>query len=210
MQPEEHRFTEADLEPGPEERRAALRTLVDRAAASVAALVAGAWAGGMIALGVCAAPFVFRLTPAPFSGEAMGAAFARFDQLALGAAVVLLGAEVVRTWAAGRRGRTLAARVRRGLAMLMAAAAAYIGLALTPRINELHRNGARRGMGEQGAELDRIHRRAEMLGRAEVLFGATVVVLHVLTLRTRRPEDEDEEGDDDASAPLPPGPRGDA
>jgi hypothetical protein len=208
---EEHRFTEADLEPSPDEQRAARRALADRAAASVAALVAGAWVGGMIALGACAAPFVFRLTPAPFSGEAMGAAFARFDQLALGAAVVLLGAEVVRTWAAGRRGRTLAARIRRSLAMLMAVAAAYVGLSLTPRINELHRGGARRGEGAAGMELERIHRRAELFGRAVVLVGAAVAILHVLTLGARRPQDDEgEEDDDEAFAPRPPGPQGDA
>ena len=62
-----------------------------RLAAAVGALAAGVWVGGMVALGACAAPFVFRMTPAPYSGDAMGAAFARFDQIALGAAVALLG-----------------------------------------------------------------------------------------------------------------------
>jgi hypothetical protein len=111
----------------------------------------------MVALGACAAPAVFRLTPAPFSGDAMGTAFARFDNLALGAAVVLLGAEVARTWAAGPRARSLAARVRRIVAVLLAAGAAIGGLSLTPHINALHRAGAQRGVGEQGAELDRVH-----------------------------------------------------
>jgi len=208
MQDQEHRFTAADLEPSPEERRAARRALVDRVAASAAVLAAGVWIGGMIALGACAAPFVFRLTPAPFSGEAMGAAFARFDQIALGAAVILLGAEVARTWAAGRHGRSPAARARRLLAMLLAGAAAYMGLALTPGINELHRAGARRGVGEQGAQLEALHRRAELIGRGETLLGAAVVVLHIFTLGARRPEDDDD--DEEAFAPLPPGPRGDA
>jgi uncharacterized membrane protein len=202
---EEQRFSESDLEPTPEERRAARRALADRIAAGVGALVAGAWIGGMIALGVCAAPFVFRLTPAPFSGDAMGAAFSRFDQLAIGAAVILLGAEVTRTWAAGRRGRTPAARVRRVLAMLMAGAAVYIGLVLTPRIMELHQAGVRRGEGAEGLELERIHRRAEAMGKAEVAMGAVVVLLHVLTLGSRRPEEDEE--DEEALAPLPPGPR---
>jgi len=205
---DEHRFSAADLEPSPEERRAARRGLVDRIAASAAVLAAGSWMGGLVALGACAAPFVFGLTPSPFSGHAMGAAFARFDQLALGAAVILLAAEVARTWAAGRRGRTLAARVRRLLAMLLAGAAAYVGLALTPRISELHQGGARRGEGATGEELDSVHRRAELVGRAELALGTAVVVLHVFTLGARRPEDDDE--DEDAFAPLPPGPRGGA
>ncbi|WP_437674416.1 DUF4149 domain-containing protein [Sorangium sp. So ce131] len=200
---DEPQFSEADLAPSPEERAASRRLLIDRAAASTAALAAGAWAGGMVALGACAAPFVFRLTPAPYSGDAMTAAFARFDQLALGAAVILLGAEVVRTWAAGRRGVGPAARVRRVLAMVIAGCAAYVGLALTPRIAALHRDGARRGEGELGMELERAHRRAELAGRAEVFLGASLVVLHVFTLGARRPELDDEEAD----APLPPGPR---
>ncbi|MGK3999155.1 DUF4149 domain-containing protein [Sorangium sp. So ce1024] len=201
---DEAQFSEDDLAPSPEERAAARRSLIDRVAASVAALAAGAWAGGMVALGACAAPFVFRLAPAPFSGDAMSAAFARFDQLALGAAVILLGAEVARTWAAGRRGAGHAARVRRVVAMVLAGCAAYVGLALTPRIAALHREGARRGEGALGVELERAHRRAELAGRAEVFLGASLVVLHVFTLGARRPEDDD---DEEMAAPLPPGPR---
>lgn len=203
---DEARFSESDLAPSPEERAASRRALIDRIAASAAVLAAGAWIGGMVALGACAAPFVFRLTPAPFSGDAMAAAFARFDQLALAAAVILLGAEVARTWAAGRRGATHVARVRRVLAMLMAGCAAYVGLALTPRIASLHREGARRGEGELGMELERVHRRAEHVGKLEILLGAGLVVLHVFTLGARRPDDE-EDDDEPALAPLPPGPR---
>lgn len=198
------RFTEADVLPSPQERRAARRSLVDRIAASVAALAAGFWVGGLVALGACAAPFVFRLTPAPFSGDAMGSAFARFDQIALGGAVIILGAEVVRTMVSGRRGRTIAARVRRALAIMMALAAGYIGLALTPRITELHRAGAVRGSGPDGQELEAVHKRAELVGKVEVAAGIALVILHVLTISARRPEDE--EDDEDAPAPLPPGP----
>jgi hypothetical protein len=196
-------FSEADLQPTPEERRANFCILLDRGAAALAALAAGVWAGGMVALGACAAPFVFALTPAPFSGDAMGAAFARFDGIALGAAVLVLGAEVARTWVAGTRGRSLFARARRIAAIAAAVAAAHVGLSLTPAILELHQAGVRRGVGAEGARLDEIHRRAEALGKVEVALAAALVVLHVLTLPARRPED-----DDDAPAPLPPGPFG--
>jgi hypothetical protein len=193
----ETRFSATDLEPSDDDARATHRALVDRIAATIAVVAAGVWVGGMVALGACAAPFVFRLTPAPFSGDAMGAAFARFDQIALGAAVVLLGAEVARTWAAGARG--VAARGRRLTAVLMAACAAYLGLSLTPHINQLHRDGALRGVGPVGAELDRIHHVAEAVGKAETALGVLLVALHVFTLPARRP-------DDDAPAPAPPGP----
>jgi hypothetical protein len=155
----------------------------------------------MVALGACAAPFVFRLTPAPYSGNAMGSAFARFDQIALGAAVVILGAEVTRTWAGGPRARHLAARVRRICAIVIAMGAAYGGLSLTPRILELHRQGAQRNVGPAGEELQRVHVRAESVGKVETGLGVALVVLHVFTLGLRKPDD-----DELAAAPLPPGP----
>jgi len=200
----ETRFTAADLEPTDEEVRAARRRVVDRVAATLAVLAAGVWVGGMVALGACAAPFVFRLTPAPFSGDAMGAAFARFDSIALGAAVLLLGAEVVRTLVGRARARGLPARVRRIAAVIMAAGAAYTGLVLSPHINELHRAGAHRGEGEMGAELDRTHARAELVGKVEALLGVLVVGLHVFTLGPRRPDEDD----DEMVAPGIPGPSG--
>jgi len=199
----EGQFTAADLEPSDDDKRAARRELIDRVAATVAVLSAGVWIGGMIALGACAAPFVFEMTPAPASGYAMGAAFARFDQIAIGSAVLLLGAEVARTLVAGRRSRSLAARVRRLVAVLMALGAVYTGLRITPRILALHHGGARRGLGEGGAELERIHHHAEAIGKAVSLAGVVVIALHVLTVGKRKPEDDE----DDAPAPLPPGPR---
>jgi hypothetical protein len=202
--PNETRFTEDDLAPSPEERRAAQKALADRIAAAAAALAAGVSAGGMVALGACAAPFVFRLTPAPYSGHAMGSAFARFDQIAIGASILILAAEIVRTWAAGRRARSVLARVRRVAAILMALSASYIGLSLTPRIIDLHRAGAVRGSGPEGQALEAVHARAELVGRVETVAAVALVFLHVLTIAHRRPEDED---DDDAVAPLPPGPR---
>ena len=197
----EGQFTAADLEPSDDDKRAARRALIDRVAATIAVVSTGMWIGGMIALGACAAPFVFEMTPAPASGYAMGAAFARFDQIAIGAAVLLLGAEVARTLVAGRRSRSLAARVRRFLAIVMALGAVYTGLEITPRILSLHHDGARRGLGEGGAELERIHHSAELIGKGITLAGVVVIALHVFTLGAKKPED-----DNDAPAPLPPGP----
>jgi hypothetical protein len=199
----EGRFTEADLLPNADDRRAARAATVDRAAASVAVLAAGAWVGGMMALGAIAAPMVFAIVPAPLSGEAMGASFRRFDMVAMGCAVALCGAEVVRTFLARRRRRAAVERIRGALAIALAGAAAFTGLSLTPRIVELHHAGARRGVGDDGAALDRTHRQAEMVGKAEVAMGVAVLALHVFTLRARRPEDEDDELA--APAPLPPG-----
>lgn len=197
-------FSEADLEPSDDERRAARRQLADRVAACVAAVAAGLLPGGLIALGACAAPFVFRLTPAPWSGHAMGAAFARFDRIALACVGVVLFAEIVRTYLARRRARRPMARVRRMAAVLLAGAVAYQGMVVTPAIIGLHQAGAEQGVGEAGRRLASIHDRASVVGRAQAALAVLVVVLHVLTLSRPRPEDEEE---DEASAPLPPGPR---
>ncbi len=200
----EERFTEDDLLPSADELRARRRGLVDRIAATVAVLCAGSMFGGLIALGACAAPMVFSLAPAPFSGNAMVAAFARWDRVAVGASGALLVCEIVRTWAARGRSRQVVHRVRRIAAILAALCAVYIGTSLSPQINGLHAAGVHRGDGERGAELDAIHKRAELVGKLEAALALALVALHVFTLRTR--DDEEDEGDD-APAPLAPGPR---
>ena len=200
----EERFTEDDLLPSEEDLRARRRGLVDRIAATVAVLCAGSMFGGLVALGACAAPMVFALAPAPYSGNAMGAAFARWDRVAVGASAAVLVCEIARTWAARGRSKQLVPRIRRFAGILAALCAVYIGTNLSPAINQLHADGVRRGDGEQGAQLDAIHKRAELVGKLEAVLALGLVVLHVFTLRTR--DDEDEE-DEDAPAPLAPGPR---
>lgn len=202
--PGEEQFTAADLEPSEDELRARRRAVVDRVAASIAVLCAGALVGGLVALGAGAAPLVFGMLPRPLAGNVMGAIFSRWDRVAMGLSGALLVAEIARTWAARGRARQLPARVRRIAAILVALCAAYIGTALSPRILELHRGGVVRGEGEQGAELEAVHRRAELVGKIEMAFAVGLVALHVFTLQARRDEEEEEE---DAPAPLPPGPR---
>ncbi len=198
-------FTEADLAPDPQEKRARIVAVVDRVAALIAVLSAGVYIGGLVALGACAAPVVFRVVPAPFAGDAMGTAFARFDRIAIGAALFALAAEVARTFAAGPRGRTILSRIRRSCTLFMAFAAAYVGFSLTPRINEMHRAGIQRDGSPQGQVLEAVHARAELFGKIGVGMALGLVGLTVFTIGARRPEDE--EDDEEAVAPLPPGPR---
>jgi hypothetical protein len=200
-------FGEDDLAPPEWEVRARRRARIDRAAVVVAVLALGVWAGGLVALGACAAPLVFGLTPFPFSADAMGAVFARFDKIAVGAAIVVLGCEVVRTIVDMKRGArpSRAARARRYLAMLAALMAVYGATQLTPGILRLHRAGVRRNVGPDGQELETLHKRAELIGKALVPLAAVLVALHVATLRSPRDEEEDE--NQAAAAPLPPGPR---
>lgn len=204
MKPGDDVFTEDDLAPSSEDRRARRRDRFDRAAAIVAVIALGLHMGGLVALGACAAPFVFERTPYPFSAQAMAAAFARFDRIAIGCAVVVLGAEVVRTWARMRRPdvRSIAARLRRYAAILLALAATYTGLYLTPEILRLHQEGVAAGGGLEGTPLGAIHGQAELLGKVVVALAVLLIALHVATLRGRADEEDDE-----ADAPLPPGPR---
>ncbi len=195
-------FSEDDLRPSDDEVARGRRDIADRAAAIAAIVCAGLIVGGMVALGACAAPAVFSLTPAPFSGNAMGAAFARFDRVAIGASALMLAAEVVRTFLARRSRQRISVRIRRLSGIFLAMAVAYIGLALSPKINEMHLQGVRRGEGEAGQELEAIHKRAELVGKLEIGLGLLVIALHVATIRGRSEDDDEPQG----YAPLPPGP----
>jgi hypothetical protein len=196
-------FSEEDLQPSDDDKRRARLGVVDRAAASVAVLAAGLVAGGMLALGACAAPSVFRTVPDPLSGMAMGSAFARFDRVAIAASCVALFAEVVRTYLVRRERPRVVARIRRFAGIGLAAVTTFIGMRISPEINDLYAMGARRGDGDLGARLEQTHRQAEQLGTIELALAAALVALHVFTLRDWRVVEEEE-----AVAPLPPGPRG--
>ena len=146
------------------------------------------WVGGLVALGACAAPIVFRVVQAPLSGDAMGAVFQRFDGIAIACGVVLLGCEAMRirfepSSSYATRNMRLAARTRTALAILAAAAAIYGGVELSPKTVALHAGGAVRGLGADGTELERLHRWAESVAKLEVTAGLVLLALHVTTLR---------------------------
>ena len=156
-------------------------------AAIVAVMALAIWIGGLVALGACAAPIVFKIVPAPYSGEAMGAVFRRFDIIAIACAIVVLGCEAVRIWV--REGSaTNAERLRGLLAVTAAGAAIYGGVELSPTIVALHAAGAVRGLGENGVKLDRVHDLAEAVAKVEVTVGFFLLALHVATLS--RPKEE--------------------
>jgi len=197
-------FSASDLEPSDDDRARSLRANIERVAAALGALAAGAYAGGTVALGAMAAPSVFAVVPSPLAGDAMGAAFARFDRVALGCAALVLLVEIARTVLALGRARTLGARARRVAGLVFAAGVAYAAFVLTPAIRTLHEGGARRGVGEAGATLQAVHDKATSFGKLNVGLAAVLVLLHVLTLPLGRPEGEDLE---EVPGPLPPGPR---
>ena len=205
--PGEDVFTEEDLVPTAEPLRAS--NTIEKTATTVAVLGYGLVAGGMIALGACAAPFVFRLTPPPLSGHAMGAAFSRFDMIAVVCAVVGLAAEIARTIVSLRTKRAAGwiARTRRYAAILFAAATVYTATQLSPEIVALHAAGVRRDVSDdpESARLESTHQRAELVGKVVVGLAALLVGLHVASLGAT--PGATREDDDEALAPLPPGPR---
>lgn len=156
-------------------------------AAIVAVMALAVWIGGLVALGACAAPIVFKIVPAPYSGEAMGAVFRRFDGIAIACAIVVLGCEAVRIWV--REGSaTNYERLRGLLAVTAAGAAIYGGVELSPTIVALHAAGAVRGFGENGVKLDHVHDLAEAVAKVEVTVGFFLLALHVATLS--RPKED--------------------
>jgi hypothetical protein len=147
-----------------------------RVASAVAALAAAVWLGGLLALGAIAAPIVFAVAPFPWSANAMTMVFQRFDAVAMTCAVAVLGAEALRAASRQALGRLDVLRV--GASVLAAAAGVVEGVFVSPRIAELHRGGAIRGVGAAGVELSWLHDWAQRLGKAEVLLLAVVIVLH--------------------------------
>ncbi|MDB4997706.1 MAG: hypothetical protein JWM74_5138 [Myxococcaceae bacterium] len=142
---------------------------------AVALLACALWLGGMIALGAIAAPTVFGIVPAPHSADAMTVVFRRFDKLAMSCAAILALTEVVR---ARLSADLLRVDLVRGAAVLVAGLLAIAeGMVLAPRIEELHRGGAIRGLGEAGEALESAHHLAELAGKTEALLLAVVIVL---------------------------------
>lgn len=138
------------------------------------------WFGGLVVLGAVVAPIVFRTVHAPTSADAMTLVFSRFDQLKVGAAMVALLAETLRIRAADHVGRLCALR---GAALLLGASLALTGATLvTPTVAGLHRGGAVRNVGPEGQKLERYHRLAEGMAKAElaallVVFGVSAAAL---------------------------------
>lgn len=152
--------------------------------AAFEAIAFALWMGGLVALGAIAAPAVFGIVPAPGSADAMTVVFRRFDRVAMVCAAVALVAEAAFASRGGRIGRD---GVARGVAVMVAAALAIVtGTWLSPTIEALHRGGAIRGLGDAGEKLERIHRWAEMAGKAELVLVAVALVLLLVKLARRR------------------------
>jgi hypothetical protein len=162
-----------------------MRLTDPRVTSSLALSATAVWLGGLLALGAIVAPIIFTAFPRLEAADAMTLVFQRFDAVALGCVVVVLGTEAAR--AIGRAPG--ASRIRKADIARMAAAAVGSVLVLTeavwitPAIVRLHRSGAIRGLGADGQLLDRMHGLAETCGKGQVVLAIVLIVLHVVTLR---------------------------
>jgi hypothetical protein len=143
-----------------------------RTGASIASgLAVAIWLGGLVVLGAITAPIVFSVAPMPQSADAMTLIFRRFDLVAMSCAPF-----------------ARLDHARAAVGVLAAAVTTYEGTAVSPRIAELHMEGAIRGMGPAGLELSRLHDLAELLGKTAVLLLVALVVLQAVTAsRARQP-----------------------
>ena len=146
---------------------------------AVTVLGAAMWLGGMVTLGAIVAPVVFTIVPAPTSADAMTVVFRRFDVVAVTSAAAMLAAEIWRVRVSEKIARL---DVARGISLAVAAALAlFEALVLSPRIEELHRAGAVRGLGELGQRLESAHALAEAGAKTEALLLLVFLLLYVRT-----------------------------
>jgi hypothetical protein len=153
--------------------------ILRRVTGVVAILAIAMWLGGLMALGTLVAPVVFSQVSMPWSADAMTVIFQRFDLVAMTSAAALLATEAARAVARAPFARV--DHLRAGVSALAAAAAVYEGASVSPRIAAFHAEGVVRGLGSAGMELSKLHDRAELLGKTEVVLLAVVVVLQVVS-----------------------------
>jgi hypothetical protein len=148
-------------------------------ASIVSGLSVAIWLGGLVALGAVTAPIVFAVAPMPQSADAMTQVFRRFDFIAMTCAALVLASEAARL--IGRVPFHRLDQVRAAVGVLAAAVTTYEGVDVAPRIASLHLEGAVRGVGAAGMELNRLHGVAELLGKTSVVLLVALVVLQAIT-----------------------------
>jgi putative copper export protein len=154
---------------------ARVRLRMDATLDAIALLALSVWLGGFATLGAVVAPLVFGIVPLPASADAMTAVFRRFDAVSLVCAVLVLGVEG--SHAALRKPLVRLDVVRVALTVLAAGLALFSATTISPHIERLHREGAVRGVGDAGQELDSVHHTAESVAKIELtlLLGALVL-----------------------------------
>jgi uncharacterized membrane protein len=160
-----------------------MRRTLDSALEALSLLALALWLGGYAVLGAIVAPLVFGIVPAPASADAMTAVFVRFDSVAIVCAVIVLAVEGAH--AALRRPLLRVDLVRGALGIVAAGLAIYEALVVSPHIERLHLEGAIRGLGSAGLELDSVHHTAEALAKCELTLLVVILALRAFRPRVR-------------------------
>jgi hypothetical protein len=140
------------------------------------------WLFGWVVLGAIVAPVQFRTVPSPYAAEAMTTIFRRFDSIALACAAVVWMTDVLLGSAGDARVRV----AKRSLAALATIALLLEAFVIAPRIEDLFRAGAIRGLGPEGETLNAWHRAAEGAGKLQVLALFILLALELVELATTR------------------------
>jgi hypothetical protein len=204
MSPGDELFTDADLEPTAEERRAVWRRRLDLASSLIGLGAIALWAGTIAAVRWCAIPALGATLPAALGSTLLAAIHSRADGIGIGCGAVLLGSEVGRLFVQAEARRAVGPRLRRLVAIFAAGAAAYLGLGLSPARDRAAQGGGPQGFGPQGSEAALLARRSEQLRLGELVLLGLLLGLQLATARGRPDRDQQEP---EAEAPLPPGPR---
>jgi hypothetical protein len=157
------------------------RSFLDSALEAISLLALSVWLGGFATLGAVVAPLVFGIVAAPASADAMTAVFRRFDSVSIVCAVIVLLVEGAH--ATLRRPLLRRDLARAALVVVAAALAIVEASTISPHIERLHRDGAVRGLGAAGLELDAVHHLAESLAKTELWILVVVLVLHAFRAR---------------------------
>ncbi|MFO0644591.1 MAG: DUF4149 domain-containing protein [Polyangiaceae bacterium] len=136
---------------------------------TVEAVAVAIWLGGVVVVSAVVAPAVFGMVPAPASADAMVVVFERTSRIAMTASVLALLCEVAASRLRPQVG--LHDLARASVLALMAAFAIAEGAIFTPRIADLHRQGAIRGDGPLGERMESAHTGAEIAEKAQFALG---------------------------------------
>lgn len=162
------------------------KNVVTLASQAVTLFGVALWLGGMLTLGALVAPVVFTIVPAPTSADAMTIVFRRFDVVAVTCSAAMLASEIWRVRAAEKISRI---EIARGVSLAIAALLALVeALVVSPRIAELHRAGAVRGLGDLGQKLESMHALAEAISKTEALSLAIFLMLYLVIQERDRGE----------------------
>jgi hypothetical protein len=142
------------------------------------------WLFGWVVLGAIVAPVQFRTVPSPYAAEAMTTIFRRFDTIALACAAVVWMTDVL----LGNGGDSRLRVAKRSLAALATIALLLEAFLIAPRIEDLFRAGAIRGLGPEGETLNAWHRAAEGAGKLQVLALVILLALELVELATAKAE----------------------